>query len=241
MFFTFGLVAAFGLVLWLLNLAFYKMVGKGARKICYITGCIGTPVHEIGHAIFCVLFRHKITAIKLYQIGDDGTLGYVNHRYNRRNPYHQIGNFFIGIGPIILGSLVILGLMFMFVPRLFHELGDERGIWRIVYVFFTSATLDDWRFWVFIIPAISIALHMSLSIPDIKGSAGGFGFIAVIWLIVDLIVVCFGMDAMYGFTDGCMNLSYFIVNFLMISIVLTAAMVVITMIIKDIAKLFQRG
>jgi hypothetical protein len=66
--YTIGLIAVFGLAVGLLNKAFYKLVGyKFGRIVCIATGFIGVPIHEIGHALFCLLFGHKITEIKLYQ------------------------------------------------------------------------------------------------------------------------------------------------------------------------------
>ena len=104
----------FGLILYLLarmtRTSFVKSVGVNADM--YFTGWLGTPVHEMGHAIFCIPFGHTITEMKLFTPkSDDGSLGYVNHSYNPRNPWHQIGNFFIAFGPIILGSFIIFLLV----------------------------------------------------------------------------------------------------------------------------------
>jgi len=60
--FTIGLIAAFGLIVGLTNKAFFKLVGyKLGRITCIATGFIGVPIHEIGHALFCVIFRHKLS------------------------------------------------------------------------------------------------------------------------------------------------------------------------------------
>ncbi|MGO0916500.1 hypothetical protein ACTPEM_26060, partial [Clostridioides difficile] len=38
---------------------------------------------------------------------NDGILGYVSHSYKKDNLYQSIGNFFIGIAPIIGGTIMI--------------------------------------------------------------------------------------------------------------------------------------
>ena len=93
--FTVGITVLFGWLIAQCNRTFYRNFGRYGRTVCYLTGAIGTPLHECGHALFCLLFGHKIHEIKLFQIGDDGTLGYVKHSYIKKNVYQRSGNFFI--------------------------------------------------------------------------------------------------------------------------------------------------
>ncbi|SCH45287.1 MULTISPECIES: hypothetical protein [unclassified Romboutsia] len=86
-----------------------------------ITGIIGVPVHEVSHYIIAKLFNHKVSDIKLYrpiESKNDGVLGYVSHSYSRSSLYQKIGNFFIGIGPIIMGPLVIAFSFRILIPHL---------------------------------------------------------------------------------------------------------------------------
>ena len=94
---TIGMIILFGFLIATFNKMFYRNFGSNALTVCYVTGAIGTPVHELAHALMCVIFRHRIDEIKLFQISsDDGTLGYVAHSWNPKNLYQSAGNFFIG-------------------------------------------------------------------------------------------------------------------------------------------------
>lgn len=232
--FTVGLIAVFGLIVGLTNRAFYKLVGyKFGRIACMATGFIGVPVHEIGHALFCIIFRHKIVEIKLYQPNSaDGTLGYVRHLYNRRSIYHQIGNFFIGFGPILFGSTVLLLLMFWLLPNFFEAFKNSADFSQILLTFYSFSELSNWRWWAFMVPACSIALHMSLSVADIKSSWVGFGFIVLTLLITNAILYFVKNDAMLLLTNYCFTASAFILNFLTISVVFSLILLLLGVLVK---------
>ena len=53
-----------GFIIAIINKIFYKLTGY-SKAFIYGTGIIGTPIHELSHALFCVIFRHKILEIKL--------------------------------------------------------------------------------------------------------------------------------------------------------------------------------
>lgn len=61
--------------------------------------------HEICHAAMCSLFGHRIEKISFYNTSQQP--GFVLHSYNIYNPIHRVGNFFIGIAPIILGAVIL--------------------------------------------------------------------------------------------------------------------------------------
>ncbi|MDE6584456.1 MAG: hypothetical protein K2K15_03550, partial [Anaeroplasmataceae bacterium] len=192
----------------IMNRLFYKCV-NGNRIVCYATGLIGTPIHELSHAFFCLVFFHKITEIKLFQIDEEtGILGYVNHSYNRRNIYHQIGNYFIGVAPIIGGTLVLYFSLNLLVPSVYQNMSSHmdklslvlnKGSYDIVpsalfmtlkgfITSFMAGNLTDIRWWLFLIISFCIALHMNLSGADIKGSIIAIPFIAILLLIINFIL-----------------------------------------------------
>jgi len=259
--FTVGFIAAVGIVVGLLNRAFFSVVGyRFGRIVCMTTGFIGVPVHEIGHVVFCIVFGHRIVEMKLYwPNSSDGALGYVNHSYNRRNVYHQIGNFFIGFGPILFGSAVLLAMMVGLVPSLFEAFRDGSDFSEVPYLgvfslavlghvfevmrgassaFFSSSDIGDWRWWVFMIPACSIALHMSLSVPDIKSSWIGFGFIVATLLMVNAILY-FAWDV-GALTNHSLVAGAFILNFLTISVVFSLILFLFGLVVMVIRRLRPR-
>lgn len=223
-----GLIFIFGLILYLLarftRLTYVKSAGQKLDII--ITGWIGTPVHELGHAIFCILFRHKIVDIKLYNPDpDDGTLGYVSHSYNPNSTFQKIGNFFIGIGPILFGALVLYAALYYLMPDLQSVLttveknstglaqdvqtGSWLGVWtaiklstqNILDVIFNTNNITNWRFWVFLYLSFCVASHMELSPPDISGAKGGLITMVVALLFFNLfilIVEAFGLHSILG-------------------------------------------
>lgn len=255
---TVGLTIVFGLVVWALKRMIFHLAGAHARTVCMVTGFIGTPVHELGHAFFCVIFGHKITEIKLFQPNNtDGVLGYVNHSFHKKNIYHQIGNFFIGFGPILFGSGVLALLMFLSVPDLFYGLGDvsqtvERlkfdfslsetrkivgVLWGTVQDFFHPSSFVNPLWWVFVVPACSIALHMSLSIADVKGSLVGFGVVTAVWFIIDIILYFANEKALRAVTDFSVRAGGFLLAFYMISVSLSIFLIIFCCFPKLIMKL----
>ena len=133
----------------------------GIQGYIYLT-CPGVMVHEIGHALFCVIFRHKIVEMKLFSPEEDGTLGYVNHSYNPNSFYQRIGNFFIGTGPIWFGIVVLCFVSWMLLP-------NEMNIGN----FFSADFWGRWQSYIWLYLALTIASHIALSPPDLKGAADG--------------------------------------------------------------------
>jgi len=208
----FGLMFILGLLLYLFarfsRTTFAKTLGPRAE--IYFTAWIGAPVHELGHAFFCLLFGHKITKINLFTPNSkDGTLGLVEHSFNKKNLYHRIGSFFIGAGPIIFGALVIMALLQFLMPggkEIISMLQKDsyaihqaeagvvaylkmvfEGLSTVAVSIFTGDNIRNWQFWVFMFITMSIAAHMELSPADLKEMAIGFLFIFLIMFVITLI------------------------------------------------------
>lgn len=251
--FSVGLIIIFGFIIAELNRAWCRMLGSKGMAAMRITGVIGTPIHETGHAIFCVIFGHKINDIKLYSMDTStGVLGYVNHSYNKRNIYHVVGNFFIGVGPIIFGSLVLMLLMWLLTPNTYKEIFDtinnvdglkynvldgktyaEIGAMfvNIFTAIFTTSNFTNWMWWVFIVLGISIATHMTLSKADVQGSIWGFVVLIAIYLIVDLIVYFISADLLVKMTGAIVKFSFYIISLLTLGIIILIILLILTFIL----------
>ena len=244
---TAGLFCLFGVVIAACNKLFYSSLGNKSRLVCYATGFIGTPIHELSHAFMCLVFVHKITEIKLFQINSaDGVLGYVNHTYNPRNIYQRIGNFFIGIAPVLVGFLILTGLFYLLLPEVFNAcvgmigavnwtngVGGFFGILTDLFGVLFSC-FGMWQWWVFVIVGSFIALHMTLSKADWKGAFSGIIAFLVVFAVIDVIIALVSMDAMNAMTAGIMSFSVFVIYFGVIFIALILLLAILAAIIKRI-------
>ena len=114
-----GIAAGTGVILRYANRSTsVSLMRTMGRKGVFVTAWLGTPVHELAHAAMCVVFGHRVTELKLFSPDEQtGTLGYCKHSYNKKNPYHVIGNFFIGIAPVISGLAAVYLLMTLLSPN----------------------------------------------------------------------------------------------------------------------------
>ena len=257
-----GVIVLFGLLIALCRRAFCHVVGSDSSKIVIATGIIGTPIHELSHALACLLFGHRITEMKLYAPNsEEGTLGYVSHTYNPKNLYHQVGNFFIGVAPILGGSAVLYLLMALLVPDVFRDVTGELEFAGFITVdplapstygdFFALfvavlreilwfGNFTDWRFWIFLVLALAVAIHMEVSTADIKGGARGFAYIAVLCLAVDLLLGLVFPSALEAFTGFLLSAAAYIAGFLGISAVFSGVLVLAALAVKNGTKLIKK-
>jgi hypothetical protein len=157
-----------------------------------VTGWLGVPLHELSHLALCWVFRHRIVAYRLFDPDPrTGTLGYVQHAYQRRSPYQLVGNFFIGVAPLLAGSLVLLGALALLLPGappplstapvpagLGAQVGHVLGLAGATLArTFTWAHLASWQLWVFGALALCVGTHLSPSRPDLAGGLPGLALL----------------------------------------------------------------
>ncbi|MGL4991580.1 MAG: hypothetical protein ACRC57_10540 [Sarcina sp.] len=195
-----------------------NLIRRFGEKAIVTTGFIGTTLHELSHLLMALLFGHKIVSVKLFSLNlQSRTLGHVKHSYNKRNYYQRIGNFFIGIAPIIGGTIIILILLRVFLPsswnniinhfnlneyvtateqlnirQLISYMGNDFIV--IIKSIFAVSNLTTIRFWVFMFLLISITNHMSLSPADFKNSLDGLIFIVILSFIIAIILELFNVN-----------------------------------------------
>ncbi len=152
-----------------------------------ITGWLGVPVHELSHLLMVRLFGHRVVAYSLFDPDPrTGTLGYVQHAYRRRNLVQLAGNFFIGVAPLIGGSVVLLAGLWLLLPDARVSLaaapaaGLDAQLWHtaakagdILQRIFTVAHLTGWRLWAFLLLAVCVGTHVAPSRPDLEGAWPG--------------------------------------------------------------------
>ena len=225
--YTVGAIFLCGYLIAFFNRRFYRNFGSMGGTMCYITGFLGTPVHECSHALFCLIFRHSITDMQLFQVGaSDGTLGYVEHSYNPRNIYHRIGNFFIGVAPILVISTLLYFLSQWMTPNMVSRLSDINfgdNIFQGIKTIFNilGDYTSTWQFWVYVVLAIFLSLHMTLSGADIRGSLDGLTFLLVPLLIVDIILGLINVSLLTNFTAAIRAGAYFFIPFLTFGVAVT--------------------
>ncbi len=172
----------------------------------YLLGFIGIPIHEFSHAFFCRVFFHKIQKIKWFDPkGRGGSHGAVTHQFHTWNLYHRIGQFFIGLGPTILGPLILGALFYFLLPAgrslfltpiadISETIPVGIGFAKVV---FNSANLTSPRFYIFLYLTICISSQIELSPDDIKQVATG-----VLPILLVLLVANTASWALWGFNGG---------------------------------------
>ena len=228
-----GVIIVVGLILgFIRNTSMANYQRRFGRKAIYVTGIVGVPIHELSHLIVALLFGHKIKEVKFFQVNDENkTLGYVNHSYNPKNIYHQIGNFFIGIAPIICGSFIIILLLKLFIPASLESTTDllsANGLLSFLSKIFSLSNFKRPEFYLFLYLVFSICSHISLSKADIKGALIGVIFIFILLLILNIL----GLNLMSHFNIIQYNL--LLTNVLIVSIIFSSINLVISFILNKI-------
>lgn len=193
---------AFALVIhWLERATQVRMAERFGWRSVLWTGWLGTPVHELSHAILCPVFCHRIEKMALFEPDKKNRrLGYVIHVYTPGNWYQELGNFFIGVAPLVGGSLTLSFFLWMFYPdavtAAFSVAADAKNAapWETMYQITaacfsqvaSSTNLLSGRFWLFCYLVLCVGSHMAPSPSDYEGASRG-----VIFVIGGLLVVAF--------------------------------------------------
>ena len=192
-------VVSYGLLPYI-ALALFMQIMSTLLRNCFSEGFLGkffifltapgVMVHELGHILFCLIFRHEILQVRLFSPDKNGTLGYVNHRYDSKSYYQRLGNFFIGTGPIWFGVGAILLLSWFLLPGGMIGVGNDAGV--LLRTFF-AGVLDkhfwiEWKSWLWAYLSFCIAVHVTLSKEDLHGSLDGFLLLLGLILILSFVL-----------------------------------------------------
>ena len=190
----------FALLLQLITMSlrrrWYDLLGERSWTIL---AAPGTVIHETGHALFCLLFRHRILEIKFFSPQPDGTMGMVSHSWDTKSLYQRAGNFFIGMGPVFTGISAIILITALLLPEVWGEL-DAPKVYtmsdlgaafvsvtcHLIRAFGTPGLWLNWQSWVWLLLVLLIGSHVTLSREDLKNASIGIIIIPVAVLIFDL-------------------------------------------------------
>lgn len=239
--FSVGSIFLFGFLIGLCNRRFYANFGRGGRTVCILTGLIGTPVHEGAHALACLLFGHRISEVKLFDLDpSDGTLGYVRHSYNPKSFYQRLGNFFIGTAPVVVISLLMALIAYLVLPEMFFAVREElaggsfstlggalAAFGRAFAAMFSFAARPRW--WALLFAGLLFCLHMSLSRADVKGALGGLFFVLVLLAAANVVLRLLGRDLLFSFTRGFLGAAGILNYFLLLSLALSLLAVALSL------------
>ena len=200
----FGLFFFLGFILTILQEQtaknYYRSVGWNG---ILWTAWIGTPVHELSHAFFAILFRHRVVSVKLFAPNrETGELGEVQHSYDPRSLYQVAGNFFIGAAPLIGGSCALALLAYLVLPQTGVALEPLianvtslpqilESSWNLLKQIFTPQSVASWQFWLCLYLSFCISSHLAPSKIDRRQMWHGFGWLIVVLILFNLVGALF--------------------------------------------------
>ena len=220
---------------------------------------LGCSVHELSHAFFALIFGHKIKEIELFKPNSDGeSIGHVSHSYNKRSIYQKTGNFFIGIGPLLAGGIVL----FLATLLIFHIQVTEIFKFRITTALFSDKiifnqfinslwsglqdcirlvlagnSINWWKSGLFIYVLYSTGSSMTLSKSDVKGAIAGLIWVVVFVLIFNLLTLWISDFA----TKGVAGITQYISAFyflLLLSFLSNLLFILLFLVLNGIKSIF---
>jgi hypothetical protein len=186
----------------------------GRNLFLYGFGWLGCSVHEMSHAFFAIIFGHKISEVELFKPNSNGeSLGHVSHSYNKKSIYQKIGNFFIGISPLLFGGIVLFLITWLIFGFNVVSLSSFRitshdftsyillkqigiGIWHSLLSYFTlvftGAAAIWWKSVLLVYILYSTGSSMTLSKSDVGSAVSGFLWFIVFFLVFNLLTLWIG-------------------------------------------------
>ena len=261
--YTLGAIVICGFAVSLCRSLFIRMMGRGfGRGIVMATSIVGTPIHEAGHAIMCILFGHRIKDMSLWQpLSPDGNLGYVTHAYKKRNPYHVLGNLFIAVGPIFSGLAVITVALRLGFPDAFADytaaaaqlaasgqggfslLGEGLAMIPRIAEELTSEgrAVPLWGQIPALAVILSVSQHISLSTADIRGGATALPLYGALILILTAVCGLLGPSAMDGVSSALRLFSGYMTALLTVALVASLLQLILALPVWLIRLLTRRA
>jgi hypothetical protein len=215
----------------------------GQATYWFLFGWLGALVHETAHALFALLFGHTIVRI--------APTRYVQTRYSRHNVYQQVGKFFIGIAPILFGTLIIYCAFYLLVtPDAFERVeyvgfynSFDSPVERLGAVIeqtalVSSAILSDllwpgnllnWKFYLFLYIAFAVSSMFTLSSLDIESALSGFSALVMAVFVFNIATLWLGTfgDALSLFISRFYGFFFAVMVFAVVLNLLVAAILLV--------------
>lgn len=185
------------------RVASYAIDFLGERSQLWLGG-LGVVIHEAAHAFLALLFGQLLARVKLLDLHyqNSGDLGSVETSFDSHNMWQKLGNFFIGLAPYYVGSLVlaVLQAWLLHNPLVFDEISSWSEVW------FEAKNLlsNDWlavldtRWWVTLLYLVLLLMISStvynLSGADFRTSLRGATTWALIVLVFAVILLVFQQE-----------------------------------------------
>ena len=191
-----------------------RLASRFGWKSVLWTGWLGTPIHELSHWVMCKVFRHRVLEMELFEPDKrSGRLGFVRHSWNTGNRFEEVGNFFIGLAPLVGGSLALAGLLWFFYPdAVVNMISSSRGssdpnvlespsfvsmifasVGSLLRDLLSPKHLVSWRFWLFTYLVLCVGSHMAPSRSDYDGASRG------VFLVTATVIGCLLLVSLMGF------------------------------------------
>lgn len=231
------------------------------EKFIIFTGFIGTVVHEVSHLIMALIFNHKIVKVELFRprkYKEDGILGFVKSTYNPNSIYQQVGNFFIGIAPMIFGTLTIWLLFIIFSNNSYTiflnymniglytnylQSSNYSGFFNLLVhdVFLLLKTIFSFDYifnvnhLIMLFLIYSISTHMTLSLADLKGSFKGLLVCFIVVFVITFLGKILGVSNIFT-SSIVFKINLYIFLFLMLGLFFSLLTIFISFIINIVKK-----
>lgn len=246
-----------GLIAWVCQRLYVRLLGRSSYQLCMAGSIIGTPVHELGHAMMCVLFGHKIVEMVLWQHGtDDGCQGYVSHSHDHSNLYQQVGCLFVSTGPIFSGMAVLSLLLMIFFPNTWSthisavvslveaDASVLAGIFsglRMIPDMLAELTCGPAALGriVVVLVMLSVSTSVTLSPGDIRNAVHGVGPYLMVTLAVTVVVTVLGRGVTGVVVGALETFSVFLMAMFSLVLVFAAAQVAAALVIRWVLALVR--
>lgn len=193
-----------------------RLVSRLGWRGVLVTGWLGVPIHELSHVGACLLFRHRVERVQLFAPDRrTGRLGSVQHAWNRKSVYQQLGRFFIGIAPLVGGAAALWGVTAWLGPAVITlpDAPPGGGVLEVATATAEQAaamlralvrpeSLQSGRTWLYLYLCLCIGAHLAPSGADLKGGLPGFVLLCMLLVLVNFVAQAWGPDGSSAAAGG---------------------------------------